>query len=99
MESLRPLVMDGRLKVNELNFETIQAKDLAFKVTANNGVLRLAQASGQTLNGSFTGSGSLDVSGNTPRINYKQNVTSMQLQPLVTLALGEDLAKGLFSWT
>lgn len=97
VESLRPLVMDGRLKVNELNFETIQAKDLAFKVTANNGVLRLAQASGQTLNGSFTGSGSLDVSGNTPRINYKQNVTSMQLQPLVTLALGEDLAKGLFS--
>jgi len=97
VESLRPLVMDGRLKVNELNFETIQAKDLTVKVTANNGVLRLAQASGQTLNGSFAGSGSLDVSGKTPRINYKQQVTSMQLQPLVTLALGEDLAKGLFS--
>ena len=97
VESLRPLVLDGQLKVNELNFETIQAKDLDFKVDANNGVLRLTRASGQTLNGSFSGSGSLDVSGKTPRISYKQSVKNMQLQPLVTLALGEDLAKGLFS--
>ena len=97
VESLRPLLMDGQLKVNQLNFETIQAKDMTFKVDAKNGVLRLVRASGQTLNGSFAGNGSLDVSGKTPRIKYHQEVTSMQLQPLVALALGEDLAKGLFS--
>lgn len=97
VESLRPLLLDGSLKIGELNYDTIKASDIVFAVSAKDGVLRLTKASGDTLQGNFSANGRLDVSGNTPRISFKQNVTSMQLQPVVAMALDKDLAKGLFS--
>lgn len=97
VESLRPLLLDGSLKVGELNYDTLQASNIVFDVTAKDGVLRLVKASGDTLQGGFNASGRLDVSGNTPRITFKQNVSSMQLQPVVAMALDKDLAKGIFS--
>lgn len=97
VESLRPLLLDGSLKIGELNYDTIKASNIVFAVSAKDGVLRLTKASGDTLQGNFSANGRLDVSGNTPRISFKQNVTSMQLQPVVAMALDKDLAKGLFS--
>ena len=97
VDSLRPLLLDGSLKVGELNYDTIQASNIVFNVDAKDGVLRLTKASGDTLQGGFNASGRLDVSGNTPRISFKQNVSSMQLQPVVAMALDKDLAKGIFS--
>ena len=97
VESLRPLLLDGSLKIGELNYDTIQASNIVFNVDAKDGVLRLTKASGDTLQGGFNASGRLDVSGNTPRISFKQNVSSMQLQPVVAMALDKDLAKGIFS--
>jgi len=97
VESLRPLLLDGSLKIGELNYDTIKASDIVFAVSAKDGVLRLTKASGNTLQGGFNASGRLDVSGNTPRITFKQNVSSMQLQPVVAMALDKDLAKGIFS--
>ena len=97
VDSLRPLLLDGSLKIGELNYDTIQASNIVFNVDAKDGVLRLTKASGDTLQGGFNASGRLDVSGNTPRISFKQNVSSMQLQPVVAMALDKDLAKGIFS--
>ncbi|HEX5676990.1 MAG TPA: AsmA family protein [Alcanivorax sp.] len=97
VESLRPLLLDGSLKIGELNYDTLKASNIVVNVDAKDGVLRLAKASGDTLQGNFNASGRLDVSGNTPRITFNQKVTSMQLQPVVAMALGEDLAKGIFS--
>ena len=97
VDSLRPLLLDGSLKIGELNYDTIQASNIVFNVDAKDGVLRLTKASGDTLQGGFNASGRLDVSGNTPRITFNQKVTSMQLQPVVAMALDKDLAKGIFS--
>lgn len=97
VDSLRPLLLDGSLKIGELNYDTLQASNIVFNVDAKDGVLRLTKASGDTLQGGFNASGRLDVSGNTPRISFKQNVSSMQLQPVVAMALDKDLAKGIFS--
>ncbi|HAI24452.1 MAG TPA: AsmA family protein [Alcanivorax sp.] len=97
VESLRPLLLDGSVKIGELNYDTLQASNIVFNVDAKDGVLRLTKASGDTLQGGFNASGRLDVSGNTPRISFKQNVSSMQLQPVVAMALDKDLAKGIFS--
>ena len=91
VDSLRPLLLDGSLKIGELNYDTIQASNIVFNVDAKDGVLRLTKASGDTLQGGFNASGRLDVSGNTPRISFKQNVSSMQLQPVVAMALDLSL--------
>lgn len=97
VESLRPLLLDGSLKIGELNYDTIKASNIVFAVSAKDGVLRLTKASGDTLQGNFSANGRLDVSGNTPRITFSQKVNSMQLQPVVAMALDKDLAKGIFS--
>ena len=97
VDSLRPLLLDGSLKIGELNYDTIKASNIVFAVSAKDGVLRLTKASGDTLQGNFSANGRLDVSGNTPRITFSQKVNSMQLQPVVAMALDKDLAKGLFS--
>ncbi|MEQ8261912.1 MAG: AsmA family protein [Alcanivorax sp.] len=97
VESLRPLLLDGSLKIGELNYDTIKASNIVFAVSAKDGLLRLTKASGDTLQGNFSANGRLDVSGNTPRITFSQKVNSMQLQPVVAMALDKDLAKGLFS--
>ena len=97
VESLRPLLLDGSLKIGELNYDTIKASNIVFAVSAKDGVLRLTKAAGDTLQGNFNANGRLDVSGNTPRITFSQKVNSMQLQPVVAMALDKDLAKGLFS--
>jgi len=97
VESLRPLLLDGSLKIGELNYDTIKASNIVFAVSAKDGVLRLTKASGDTLQGNFSANGRLDVSGNTPRITFSQKVNSMQLQPVVAMALDKELAKGLFS--
>ena len=41
--------------------------------------------------------GKLDASGNTPKITASNTVTSVQIQPLVQMALGDDLGKGVFA--
>ncbi len=89
--------MDGKLRIGSLKYDTIDASNLKFAVTANNGILQLTEARGDTLGGSFSAKGKLDASGNTPRITASNTVTSMQIQPLVQLALEDDLAKGIFA--
>ena len=97
VDTLRPLVLDGKLRIGSLKYDTIDAKNLKFAVTANNGVLQLSEASGETLGGSFSAKGKLDASGNTPKITASNTVTSVQIQPLVQMALGDDLGKGVFA--
>ncbi len=97
VESLRPLVMDGKLRIGKLQYDTIEASNMIFAVSANKGVLQLTEASGETLGGRFTAKGKLDASGKTPTITASNTVTSMQIQPLVQLALEDDLAKGIFA--
>lgn len=97
VETLRPLLLDGKLRIGHLTFEQIEASDLSFAVSAANGVLKLTQASGKTLNGDFSASGTLDVAGKTPRISARTKVNRMQIQPIAKMAMKDDLATGLFS--
>ncbi len=100
VDTLRPLVLDGKLRIGSLKYDTIDAKNLKFAVTANNGVLQLSEASGETLGGSFSAKGKLDASGNTPKITASNTVTSVQLMNGTYSASGNsekalmDSAKG-----
>ncbi|WP_133491726.1 AsmA family protein [Alcanivorax sp. 24] len=97
VETLRPLLLDGKFRIGHLTFEQIEASDLSFAVSAANGVLKLTQASGKTLNGDFNASGTLNVAGKTPRISARTKVNRMQIQPIAKMAMKDDLATGLFS--
>ncbi|EKF75421.1 hypothetical protein A11A3_03654 [Alcanivorax hongdengensis A-11-3] len=97
VDSLRPLLLDGKLAIGKVNYDTLSASDLKFAVTAKDGVLRLTRATGNTLDGSFDATASLDVSGKTPKMQAHKSVSKIQIQPLAQWALDDDLAKGIFS--
>ena len=61
--------------------------------------LQLTRATGSTLGGSFSAKAKLDASGSTPKISASNTVSSVQIQPLVQMALEDDLAKGVFDMT
>ncbi|WP_101674789.1 AsmA family protein [Alloalcanivorax mobilis] len=97
VDTLRPLLVDGKLRIGQLSYQGIQAQDMLFAVNASNGILKLTQASGKALQGSFKASGSLDASAKTPRIQVASELNNMQLQPLAQLASDKDLAKGILN--
>ncbi|OJH07153.1 MAG: cell envelope biogenesis protein AsmA [Alcanivorax borkumensis] len=97
VDTLRPLRVDGKLAIGSLNYDGISASDMKFAVTANNGVLKLTQATGNTLGGSFSANGTLNVAGSTPKISATNKISSVQIQPIAQMALDDDLAKGIFS--
>lgn len=99
VDALRPLLVDGKLRIGQLSYENIQAKDLLFAVSASKGVLKLSQATGQALGGSFNASASLDASAKTPRVQMNGKLSNMQLEPLVEIATDKDLAKGTLNLT
>ncbi|WP_290519614.1 AsmA family protein [Alcanivorax sp.] len=96
VDTLRPLLMDGKLAIGTVKYDSITASDMKFAVSAKNGVLQLTRASGSTLGGSFSAKAKLDASGSTPKITASNTVSSVQIQPLVQMALEDDLAKGVF---
>lgn len=99
VETLRPLLIDGKFAIGSLSYDGISASDMKFAVTAKDGVVKLTQATGKTLDGSFSAKATLDASGKTPKITASNTVTSVQIQPIAQMALDDDLAKGIFSMT
>lgn len=97
VDSLRPLKLDGTFKIGQLSYQDIAASNMLFHVTANNGVLKLAQAKGKALNGAFDANAALDVSGKTPTMNATTKLSNMQIQPVAKMAAGKDLAKGVLN--
>ncbi|MZR62618.1 AsmA family protein [Alcanivorax sp. DP30] len=99
VDSLRPLLIDGKFAIGNLSYDGITASDMKFAVTAKDGILKLTQATGKTLDGTFSAKATLDASGKTPKITASNTVTSVQIQPIAQMALDDDLAKGIFSMT
>ena len=97
VDTLRPLLLDGKLAIGQLSYDGINASDMKFAVTAKNGVLKLTQATGSTLGGNFSANATLDASGSTPRLSASNTIRTVQIQPIAQLALEDDLAKGIFS--
>ncbi|MEE3319160.1 MAG: AsmA family protein [Pseudomonadota bacterium] len=99
VETLRPLLLDGKFAIGNLSYDGINASDMKFAVTAKDGIIKLTQATGKTLDGSFSAKATLDASGKTPRITASNSITSVQIQPVAQMALDDDLAKGIFTMT
>ena len=99
VDSLRPLLIDGKFAIGSLSYDGISASDMKFAVTAKDGIIKLTEATGKTLDGSFSALATLDASGKTPKITASNTVTRVQIQPVAQMALDDDLAKGIFSMT
>ena len=94
LEDLRSLLVEGTLKIGKLSYSGIEASDMTFAVTTDNGLMQLTQAEGNALDGSFKASAALDARTDTPVISLNTALQQVQLQPVAQLALEDDLFIG-----
>lgn len=97
LETLRSLLVDARLSVKSMQYQTINAANMEFAAQVRNGVVTLDKAVGRALDGSFDMQAKLDASGDQPAWSFNSSVKKMQIQPAVELTLEKDLLKGLLS--
>lgn len=97
LETLRSLLVDARLTIGALQYQTIRAGDMTFAVTAKDGVITLKEGTGNAMNGRFDLAAKLDATTDNPAWSVTPSVEKMQIQPAMQLALEKDLLKGLLS--
>lgn len=97
LETLRELTLDGKFRAGKVLAEGLEASEIDVAVSAANGVLRLQRANGKTLNGTFTAEAQLNARTDTPTMSFESRINTVQIQPLMQLALSRDLFTGIAS--
>ena len=95
LDTLRELIVEGTFSAGTVNYDGLALNNLKASVTASEGLMTLSQLSAEGMDGEMLLSASLDARSDTPVLTSSQKITSMQVQPLVELALEEDLFTGI----
>lgn len=95
LEDLRSLIVSGKFQAGSLYYDTINVADLIMELHASQGLFRLTSLTGSMLSGQFQSSASLDARQDTPAMTAELNAGSLQIQPLVIMALEDDLFTGV----
>lgn len=95
LADLRALLVNGKLAIGKVAFDTLEASELALAISAKDGLLALDSFQGKTLGGSLNASAALDARSDTPQLRFDGDFKQLQLQPLVNWALEQDLFMGL----
>lgn len=94
LDTIRSLLLDGKLGIDSLKLKEMEAGDIRIAVKAADGVLTLEDASGKALTGSFSSQAKLDASQKTPQLSLNAKLAGVQLQPVMKFALDDDLFIG-----
>jgi AsmA protein len=94
VEILRQLAMDGKLLVDYLTVNKLNAEAVQLKIRSRNGKLTVDQQIGRFYDGLQKGTLSLDVSGKTPRLKVTQKLSRILAGPLLMDLTGEDTLLG-----
>ncbi|MCR2746554.1 AsmA family protein [Limnobacter parvus] len=92
LSPLRNLNLDITANVGDLKVSNIQASQLKTKVLARGGKLTIAPLNAQLYGGSTTGTITADA--NTQTVTVNQNMTGVQIQPVIKALLDKDMAEG-----
>jgi AsmA protein len=95
LDALRELSLDGVFKAGSISYDGITLSNLAMTSTASGGLLELSSFSAEGLEGDMRVSARLDARTDTPVITSKQTISGMQVQPLVQMAMDDDLFTGI----
>jgi len=95
VDTIRSLNIDGLFKVQSLVVNGLTAKDASVKLLAKNGVLKTEQGVKAFYNGSYTGKTVIDARQNTPKIVVNEQVTGVDIEPLLIDLMGESSVSGV----
>ena len=94
VETLRALNVDGNLKVGRLKVSQLTTTDVVMKLVAKGGQIRVHPASARLYQGSYAGNLGLDVRGAQPKISMDEQLTDIQIGPLLKDLQGKDVLTG-----
>lgn len=89
---LKPLDLDGKLKIGDLQANNIKARDVRVDLRAKEGKLDVNPMQANLYQGSLKGSAS--VNANTNQIAVKQNLNGISIGPLLRDAIQQDILEG-----
>ena len=95
LETIRSLNIDGIFKIQSLVVNGLTAKGASVKLLAKNGVLKTEQGVKAFYNGSYAGKTVVDARQNTPKIIVNEQVTGVDIEPLLMDLMGESSVSGV----
>jgi AsmA protein len=95
VETIRSLNIDGVFKIQSLVVNGLTAKGASVKLLAKNGVLKTEQGVKAFYNGSYAGKTVVDARQNTPKIIVNEQVTGVDIEPLLMDLMGESSVSGV----
>ncbi|MEE4250553.1 MAG: AsmA family protein [Alcanivoracaceae bacterium] len=99
LEDLRALKVDGVFSAGTIKMEDMEMRDLRVLVRANDGLMEMVEAGAQLMDGSFKAEATLDASSDNPVITLAASTSGVQIQPIMQMALDDDLFTGILDLT
>jgi len=99
VQTLRDLNIEGVLKVQSFRVKGLTAEEVSVALVAKNGVLKSEQGIKKFYNGHYVGETVVDSRQNTPKIIVTEQVTNINIEPLLIDLLGESPIAGIANIT
>lgn len=94
LSALQKLNLEGSLRIGKLKVANIQSSQLRVDVKAHNGLLNITPLSANLYQGSVNGSVAINAAQKTPGFEIRQNMSGVDIGPLLKDALDLDMIEG-----
>jgi AsmA protein len=94
LSALQKLTLDGSLRIGSLKVANVKSSKLRIDVKANKGQVNISPLSANLYQGSINGSIAVNAAQATPTFAVKQNLSGVQLGPLIKDAADFDVVEG-----
>lgn len=94
---LRQLDMDGQIQVQKMKVKGMRMQEVTLTVQAKDGQIDISPLQGQLYGGTLESTTSLDVRGQTPKVDTKTRLDTIQMESLLQDMTGKKILSGLGS--
>lgn len=94
---LRQLNTDGQIQIQKLKVKGMRMEEVTLSIQAKNGQIHISPLQSRLYGGTLESTTSLDVSGQTPKMDTKTRLDTIQIESLLQDMTGKTLLSGLGS--
>jgi AsmA protein len=94
VDTLRGLNVNGKLTIDKLKAAQLRSTDIVVQLVAKDGVVRVHPASARMYQGRYQGDLTMDVRGQQPRLSMNENLSGVQVGPLLKDMYGKETLTG-----
>jgi AsmA protein len=92
---LRRMILEGKAKIGQLTVSKARIQDVLLQIKAKDGIIKLDPIELKMYQGNATGKVELNVAKDTPKSDFKLQISDIQVNPLLQDVLAKDFLEGL----